>query len=87
MTTKMIAMPAMPSVKKNRPTRPCACGCGMATKSTWASGHDGRATGWAIRVMRGVLTIDEVPENEREGAKIMLKRELDKAAKEVEKAS
>ena len=72
--TKMIAMPPMPTAKKNKPSRPCACGCGQATKSIWASGHDGRATGWAIRVKRGYMTLDEVPANERQGAEIMIAR-------------
>lgn len=74
MTTKMIALPAMPSKKANKPSRPCACGCGMLTKSTWHTGHDGRATGWARRVETGVMTLDEVPANERRGAEIMLRR-------------
>lgn len=70
----MIPMPKMPTAKKFKATRPCACGCGMGTKSVWASGHDGRATGWATRVMKGVMTLDEVPSNERAGAIIMLNR-------------
>lgn len=68
----LTAMPAMPKRAKSKPIHPCACGCGMGTKSTWASGHDGRATGWAIRIERGIITIDGVPENERQGAVHML---------------
>lgn len=79
--TKMIAMPTMPSVKCNKPSHPCACGCGMATKATWASGHDGRATGWAMRVMRGHMKLDEVPANERAGCEIMMERAARKEAK------
>lgn len=58
--------------KKIKPTRPCACGCGTETKSEWAPGHDARARGWALRIQRGILTIDQVPENERQGANLML---------------
>lgn len=72
---KMGALPAMPRAgRKNRPIVPCACGCGLGTKGTWHPGHDGRATGWAVRVERGMMTLDEVPANERRGAEIMLAR-------------
>jgi hypothetical protein len=59
---------------KNKPTRDCACGCGGQTKSTWYPGHDGRATGWATRIAKGVITIEDVPANERKGAAIMMAR-------------
>lgn len=68
------SLPAMPKAKKNKPTRPCACGCGGATKGMWVSGHDGRATGWAIRIGRGILSLGDVPANEQAGALIMLAR-------------
>jgi len=83
MTSKLPTMPALPRVKKVKPTRPCACGCGMATKSEWHSGHDGRATGWALRIERGLMSIDEVPANERRGAEIMLARHAAKAKREA----
>ena len=82
-THSMPALPAMPrkNNKKNRPIVPCACGCGMGTKSTWHSGHDGRATGWAMRIEKGIITMNEVPANERQGAQIMLsRREKERAA-------
>lgn len=85
MTTKMTTMPAMPKAKRNKPTRPCACGCGHPTKGTWASGHDGRATGWALRVTRGTMKLEEVPANELAGCKIMLAKAAAKA--KVAKAS
>lgn len=71
-------LPKMPSAtrgereKKVRPTKPCACGCGTETKSEWAPGHDARARGWALRIQRGILTIDQVPANEQVGANLML---------------
>lgn len=82
MTTTMTTLPAMPRAsRKPRPTQPCACGCGAPTKGTWHPGHDGRATGWALRVERGVMTIDEVPANERKGCSIMMARHAAVAAK------
>lgn len=68
----MVSLPSLPRL--SAVTRPCACGCGGATKSTWVSGHDGRATGWALRVERGLLKLEDVPANERKGAEIMLAR-------------
>ena len=69
------SLPSMPrSGRKNRPLVPCACGCGGATRGTWFVGHDGRATGWAVRIEKGLMTIDDVPANERLGAQFMLSR-------------
>lgn len=84
-TTTMPAMPAMPSMRKgsNRPTRPCACGCGQPTKATWHPGHDGRATGWAIRIERGIIKMGEIPANERAGAAIMTERRAKAKATEA----
>lgn len=80
------AMPMMPRITKAKPVHACACGCGQPTKGTWHPGHDGRANGWAIRVMREIMTIDEVPANELAGCKIMIARavkaEAIKASKE-----
>lgn len=61
-------------MRKAKPFHSCLCGCGGLTKGTWVSGHDGRATGWALRVERGALTLADVPVNERNGAMIMLTR-------------
>lgn len=80
------ALPAMPSNKgKNKPLHDCACGCGGQTRGTWFPGHDGRATGWAVRIERGVIaSIEDVPANERKGAAIMLaRRERDRVATKV----
>lgn len=75
-----VAMPPLPKMtsarvateRKAKPVRDCACGCGTQTKSEWAPGHDARARGWAIRIQRGIITIDQVPVNEQAGANLML---------------
>lgn len=77
----MTTMPAMPKAGAKGSTGKCACGCGGATKRTWTAGHDGRATGWALRVERGVLALADVPANERAGAEIMLVRRAAEKAK------
>lgn len=85
------AMPTLPTMPKaNRKAKPehdCFCGCGGRTKSTWTPGHDGRATGWAIRVERGIMKLDEVPANERKGADWMLKERASKAAAKAAKTA
>lgn len=74
-TYRMPALPAMPGAgRRNQTIRPCACGCGRGTKGTWYPGDDGRATGWAVRVEKGAMILDDVPANERAGAVIMLTR-------------
>lgn len=73
--TKFAPLPSLPSSgRRNRPVRPCLCGCGRGTKGTWFPGDDGRATGWAVRIERGLLKIEDVPANERAGAEFMLRR-------------
>lgn len=82
--TPVSALPKMPKLpggkkaRKPRPQKPCACGCGTPTTGLWAPGHDARANGWAIRIERELLTMKDVPENEREGAKRMLKERKEK---------
>lgn len=79
-------MPAMPALgKSGKAKHPCACGCGRLTGGTWFPGDDGRATGWATRIEKGILTLDEVPANERAGAKIMMLRRA--AENDMQKAT
>ena len=81
-------MPALPKLgKSGKAPHACLCGCGRMTKGTWFPGDDGRATGWAVRIERGILTLDEVPANERKGAEyILLRRATENAeAKAVSK--
>lgn len=69
----MVALPKLSG--KAGVVRACACGgCGFTTKSTWHTGHDGHCEGWAVRVLRGLLTIDDVPAEVRAGVILRLKR-------------
>ncbi len=76
--SKFVSLPSLPSMprsgRKNRPIVACMCGCGSGTRGTWFPGHDGRATGWAVRIERGLMTLADVPANERNGAQFMLSR-------------
>jgi len=77
-------MPKLPGGKKFRKPKeqhPCACGCATPTTGKWAPGHDARANGWAIRIERELLTLKDVPENERAGAKLMLAERKEKGIK------
>ena len=86
MAISFAPLPSLPrSNRRNKPVVPCACGCGGGTKSRWVPGHDGRATGWAVRIERGLLTIDEVPENERPGAVIMVRERAERNARAARK--
>lgn len=68
-------LPALPSMRNGSGApHPCICGCKQPTKRTWYPGHDGRATGWATRIERGIIKIDDVPANEQAGARYMLQR-------------
>lgn len=67
-------MTKMPAMGRSKAVRPCVCGCGQTTKSTWFPGHDGRATGWAIRIERGAMRIEDVPANERAGAEYRMRQ-------------
>lgn len=40
-------------------TTVCWCGCGGSTKSRFVPGHDARYHGWAKKVLRGELKLDE----------------------------
>ena len=40
----------------------CRCGCGQQTQRTFAPGHDARLKGLIVRVVRGVMTLQEIEE-------------------------
>ena len=84
----MPALPAMPKAYKAKATRECKCGCGNLTQRTWYPGHDGRATGWAIRIERNIIKLEDVPASERQGAEWMLgERKIRAAQRKEAKAS
>ena len=56
-------LPALPrGATKQKPEVDCACGCGAQTRSTFYPGHDSRLKGWALRIARNVLTLDDMVE-------------------------
>lgn len=73
MATSLPSLPRIARLARVRPVRSCACGCGQPTGKTWFPGHDGRATGWALRVERGMALL-AVPANERAGCVILLRK-------------
>lgn len=77
----LVSLPSLPRAGRSaKPIRPCLCGCGGGTRGTWYPGHDGRATGWAVRIERGLIALADVPANERAGAEFMLgRRERERA--------
>ena len=56
---------ARPARKRKHPKldvgRTCGCGCGRATKSIFAPGHDSRVAGWLSRVARDEMEIGKLP--------------------------
>lgn len=53
-------LPALPSVSRVRPLFTCSCGCGGTTQRAFVPGHDARLKGIIIRIVRGVMTFDDV---------------------------
>lgn len=56
---KLPSLPRLP--RKAKAEHPCACGCGLPTRSTWHPGHDAIAAAWALRVVRGIVTEAPAP--------------------------
>lgn len=52
------SLPSLPSSSSPRRLKPCFCGCGTPTASTFAPGHDSTLKAWVIRVERGVVALD-----------------------------
>lgn len=57
---KLPPMPRAAGRKRERPDKPCECGCGGTTKSRFCPGHDSYLRGLALRVYREVMTLDDV---------------------------
>lgn len=54
------SLPALPSVPRVRPLFSCACGCGSLTQRTFTPGHDAKLKGIIVRVVRGVMSLEDV---------------------------
>lgn len=57
-------MPKLPNLPrgagKPKALKPCECGCGLQTKSKFAPGHDSRLRGWALRIARGLVKLEDI---------------------------
>jgi len=73
-------LPSLPSMSKQRPMRPCACGCSMPTQRTWYPGHDARMKGLILRYVGGVLDLEAIAEwGGKETARMVTVHMKDKA--------
>ena len=79
MTKTLATLPSMPT-SRTRPTSKCACGCGELTQRTFTPGHDSRLKGLMIRVVRNVMTLEDVADWGGEDARKAVEKGLkDKA--------
>ncbi len=75
-TGKLPPMPRLPRERKPKAGRPCACGCADETRGgRFLPGHDARLYGWARRVERGVVALDDVPAPHTEAVRELLARQ------------
>jgi len=54
------SLPSLPSTSKQRPLRPCECGCGLTTQRMFAPGHDSKLKAVVLRVVAGVMDLNAV---------------------------
>lgn len=81
-TDGLPALPKMPKLPRKVKAKDCECGCkGQTRGGRFLPGHDARLHAWAIRVERGVVKADDVPEMHREAVKLALAK---RAAKKTE---
>ena len=45
----------------------CGCGCGQPCKSRFLPGHDAKLHGWVKKLAAGVMSLDELPPQVRNG--------------------
>lgn len=64
----MTPLPKMPRLKRlpKAKTNDCRCGCGTKTANKFAPGHDSRLKGWMLRIERGLLKLEDIPDGERQ---------------------
>lgn len=78
--TALPSLPSLPSTSKQRPMRPCGCGCSYPTQRTFVPGHDARLKGLIIRQVRGLMTNAEIAEWGGKGVAEAVTRSLKDAA-------
>jgi hypothetical protein len=59
--------------------RPCSCGCGGLTQSRFMPGHDSRLRAWVLKVERGLVALDQIPDGERQAVEGEVTRKRRKA--------
>lgn len=60
-TGRLPKLPKLPTAaRKPKPQVECACGCGSMTKGTWFPGHDATHNGLVLRIVRGVMSEEQV---------------------------
>lgn len=71
---KLPALPKLPkAARKPKPLHACSCGCGGTTFGRFCPGHDSRLHGWALRVEKGVVKLEAIPDGERQAVDAFLK--------------
>ena len=60
MTNNSNRLPSLPSVPRVHALYNCACGCGSTTQKLFTPGHDAKLKGIIMRVVRGVMSLDDV---------------------------
>lgn len=73
-------LPKLPRApRKPKEPKICGCGCGNATRGgRFIPGHDARLHGWALRVTRGIVKLEDI---EHEGERAAVKAHLKAAEK------
>lgn len=56
-------------VKAEKTVKPCKCGCGGQTTAFFVPGHDARFKGWLLKVEKGQMKVNELPEAVQKGYK------------------
>lgn len=83
-----IRLPPLPRAgKKQKPQKPCECGCGEMTRSRFAPGHDSYLRGWVLRVEREIVKIGEVPEQHQAAVRKALKERKQEGKQQQEASS
>lgn len=80
--TGLVALPRLKRMRKPKAPKICACGCGGNTKGgRFIPGHDARLHGWALRVERKQVTIEQVAAADGQGVADAVKAHIAAATK------